>query len=70
MKIIKFSNLTLKIFKANNNEVVSDDGSRANKIIVNLFKNNKFRNSTCMPNIKATKELIFLTPNTKKAFNY
>ena len=37
---------------------------------MNLSKNNKSRKLTGVPNIKATKEPIFLTFNAKKAFNY
>ena len=61
-----------KAFKADNNEVVNGDDSKANKTIMNSFnklKNNKSRKSIRMPNIGATKEFTFLTSNTKKAFN-
>ena len=37
---------------------------------MNLFKNEKSRKSTRVPNIGATGEPNFLTPDTKKAFNY
>ena len=70
LKTTKSSNLTTKTFRANNNKVVEISGSRANKIIVNLSKNNKSRNSTHLLNIKAMKEYIFLTFNVRKAFNY
>ena len=53
-----------------NNKIVTSDDSKANKIVVNLFKNNKSRKLTDMPNIRAIKKFIFLIPNTKKVFNY
>ena len=59
-----------KIFKIDNNKVVSNNSSRTNKIIVNLSKNNKFERLMYMPNIKAIEKSIFLISNTKKAFNY
>ena len=37
LKITKSSNLALKTFKSNNNKVVSDSNSRANKTVINLF---------------------------------
>ena len=62
--------LSLKTFRAKNNKVVEIDG-RVNEIIKNSFKskkskNEKSKNSTY---IIATKEPIFLTTSTKKAFN-
>ena len=69
LKIIKLSDLALKTIKANENEVVRSD-DRANKIVINLSKNNKSRNLICIPNIKAIKKLTFLNPNAKKIFNY
>ena len=65
-----FKKLALKAFKANNNKVVDGNSSKANETVVNLFKNNKSKILTYMPNIKAMKELIFLIPNAKKAVNY
>ena len=59
-----------KVFKANNKKVVSSDGNRANELVINLSKNNKFRNSMHMPDIKAIREPIFLISNIKKVFNY
>ena len=59
-----------KTFKADDNKVVGSSSNRANKTVVNLFKNNKFRNSTYIPNIGATRKPIFLNPNAKKVFNY
>ena len=69
LKIIKSSDLPLKIFKIDNNKVV-EVGDRANKIVVNSFKNNKFWNLMYIPNIKATGKFIFLIFNPKKIFNY
>ena len=59
-----------RAFRAGNNKIVGVDGSRADETVVNLFKNKKFMISTHMPNIGATKEPNFLTPNAKKTFNY
>ena len=59
-----------KAFRANDNKVVGDSSGKTNETVVNLSKNKKSRKLTCMLNIGATKELNFLTPNTKKAFNY
>ena len=70
LKITKSLDLALKAFKANNNKVVNNDGNKTNKTIVNLYKNNKSRNLTRMPNIKAMKKSTFLTFNAKKTFNY
>ena len=58
------------MFKANDNKVVGNNNSKTNEIIVNLSKNNKSRNSIYISNIKAIEELIFLTLNAKKTFNY
>ena len=57
------------MFKADNNKIV-EVSNKVNKIVVNLIKNNKSKNLTCMSNIRAIKESNFLTPNTKKAFNH
>ena len=62
--------LALKTFKADDIKIVDDSNGRANETIVNLFKNKKFRNLICIPNNGAIEEPNFLTPNTKKAFNY
>ena len=56
-----------RAFKAGNNKVVEGGG---NETVVNLFKNEKSRKLTHMPNIGATEEPNFLIPNAKKAFNY
>ena len=69
LKAIKPSNLALKAFKADDNEII-EIGGKANKTVINLFKNKKFKNLTYMPNIKAIEEPIFLTSNVKKTFNY
>ena len=59
-----------RAFRAGNNEVVRDSGSRADETVVDLSKNEKSRKLTCVPNIKATREPNFLTSNAKKAFNH
>ena len=59
-----------KALKANNNKVVDDDNSKTNKTIINLFKNNKSKNSTYMLNIGATKKPSLLTFHTENIFNY
>ena len=63
--------LTLKTFKAGNNEFVRGDG-RADETVVDSFKskNKKSRKSTYMPNIEAIEEPNFLTPNAKKTLNH
>ena len=70
LKIIGLSNLASKTFRANDNELVGGNSDRANKTVMNLFKNNKFRNLTCMPNIGATGEPNLLIFDAKKAFNH
>ena len=66
LKITRSSEeLVPKTFRANDNEVVGGSSGRANKTIRNLS-----RKSMHMPNIKATGEPNFLTPNAKKAFNH
>ena len=57
--------MALKVFKANDNKVVSNAGSKINKMVINLFRNLMY-----MLYIKAIKELIFLTFNAKKTFNH
>ena len=64
LKIIGSSNLALKVFKTDNNEVVKVS-NRVNKTIVNSF-----RNLMHVLKIQIIKKHIFLTPNTKKVFNY
>ena len=70
LKITGLSDLASKAFKVDNNEVVGSNSGRANETVLNLSKNNKSRNSTCVPNIGATGEPNFLTPDAKKAFNH
>ena len=66
LKIIGSSKeLTPKTFKADDDKVVGGGGGRANETVRNLS-----RKLTRMPNIRATGELNFLTPNVKKAFNH
>ena len=69
LKATRLLDLAPKAFRANNNEVIGI-GGRANRMIVNLSKNKKFRNLTHVLNIKVIKKSIFLTFNAKKAFNY
>ena len=64
-----------KTFRADNNEFVGVDGSKANKTSKNLSrskksKNKKSENPTHIQDIGATRKPIFLTPNAKKAFNH
>ena len=70
LKATRLSKLALKAFKVDNNKIIGDDDSRANKTFMNLSKNNKSRDLTYMPNIGAIGEPYFLTSNTKKVFNY
>ena len=69
LKATGSSDLALKVFRADNNEVVRV-GGRANRTVVNLSKNKKSRNLTRVPNIGATEEPNFLILNAKKALNY
>ena len=70
LKTTELSESAPKAFKADDNEVVSGGSGRANGTVVNLSKNEKSRKSICVPNIGATREPNFLTPNAKKAFNH
>ena len=70
LKTTESSKLVPKTFRGDDNEVVDDDDSKINKMVVNLFKNYKSRNSTYIPNIRATKESNFLNSNAKKVFNH
>ena len=70
LKITKLSKLAPKVFKADNYKVVDNDNSKTNKTVINLFKNNKFRNFIYISNIRVTRKPTFLTFNTKKVFNY
>ena len=60
--------LTLRAFKAENNEVVRSGADKTDKTVVDLskFKNKKSRKLMYMPNIGATREPNFLIPNTKE----
>ena len=65
-----YKKIAPKSFKFNDNEIISDGDSRTHKTVVNYSKNNKSKNSTCMLNIKAITNPIFLTFDAKKIFNY
>ena len=54
---------------ADGNEVVNNNSGATDRIVLNLSKNKKSRNLTCVPNIGAIKKLKFLIPNAKMAFN-
>lgn len=72
IKTSKSFKLALKIFKANNNEVVEDSNScKTNKIVVNLPKSKKLKNVKfkIYINIEITKKLILVTPSTKETCN-
>ena len=58
------SNLVLKIFKIDKNEIV-EIGDRVNKTVIYSSKN-----STHMPNIEVIRKPTLVIPNIKKAFNY
>ena len=60
---------TPKAFRADDDEIVGG-GNKTNETVVNLSKNEKSRKSTHVPNIGATREPTFLTPNAKKTFNH
>ena len=53
-----FKELVLKLFRANNNKVISNN-DKANKRVVNSSKKNKFGNLIYMLNIGACKNLSF-----------
>lgn len=65
-------NLALKAFGANDNKVVKNSISEANKTIKNLFKStkSKINKSKNFTNIYAIEKTIFPTLNTRIAFNY
>ena len=69
LKPTRSSDLISKAFRVNQNKVVRVD-SRANETVVNLSKNNKCKNLTYLPNIRAIRETIFLIYKAKKAFNH
>ena len=64
LKTTELWDLASKAFKTNNNEFI-EVSNKANKTVVNLSKD-----SICISNNEATKELILLILNAKKAFNY
>ena len=70
LKTTGLSDSASKAFRADDDEVVGNSGSKANETVVNLSKNNKSRNSSHVPNIGATGEPNFLTSNAKKTFNH
>ena len=71
MKITRSSKkLALKAFKIDNNKIVNINGNRANKIVINLFKNKKSKNLIYISNIGAIKKPNFLIFDAKKTFNY
>ena len=66
MKTTRLSDkLAPKAFGTNDNEAVGGSGDKANKTVMNSS-----RELMLMPNIGATEKPTFLTPDTKKAFNY
>ena len=62
--------MVLKAFKANDNKVVGEGNGRANKMVINLSKNEKSRNLIHVSNIGAMTKSNFLISNVKKVFNY
>ena len=70
LKTTESLELAPKAFRANDNEVFGDGDGTANETVVNLSKNEIFRKSTHMPNIKATGKSNFLTSDAKKVFNH
>ena len=62
-----------KVFRADDNKVVKDVGSRrVNKTVVDSSMSKRLKNkkSENLTHIKAIGESIFLTPSAKEAFNY
>ena len=60
----------LRAFRTGNNKVVGGGGSRADKTVVNLSKNEKSKKLTHIPNVRATGKPNFLTPDAKNALNH
>lgn len=61
--------------RANNDGIVEgNSGNRAEKIVVDFSKSKKLKNAKLKiliyTNIGTMRELIFLTPNAKEAFNF
>ena len=65
LKTTGLSDSVSKVFRANDDEIVGGGSSRANETVRNSSKK-----STHTPNIRATGESNFLTPDAKKAFNH
>ena len=65
-----FGLLALKKFRVENDKVV-ERGDRANEIVINLSKSKKLKNekSKILIHSGITRKLMFLTSNTKEAFN-
>ena len=63
MKIIRLSNLALKVFKADDKKIVDNGNIKTNAMVLNLFKNNKFRNLTRISNIRAVEKPTFFIVN-------
>ena len=59
-----------KALRVDDNEVVHNGSSKANRTVVNLFKNKKSKNLTYISNIGATRKPNFLSSNAKKIFNH
>ena len=64
LKTIGLSKLVPKAFRVDDDKVVNSGNGKTNETVVNLSKQ-----LTRMPNIRAIKKPIFLTPNANKAFN-
>ena len=74
LKATKLLDLALKAFRTDDNKIVEVD-SKTSKTSKNVSKfkkskNDKCKNSTCMPNIWARRKPNFLTFNTIKTFNH
>ena len=73
IKTLKLFKISLRVFRATNNEVVKNNNSgKTNKIVINLSKSKKLKNikfKTCIK-IEITKKLILPTPSTKKTCNH
>lgn len=72
LKITRSSKVLIpKTFRIDNDKIVRVS-NRGDKTFKNLSKSKKLKNKRFknLIYIKAIEELIFLTPNTKKLFNY
>ena len=56
---MELSNFDSKLLKNDGNEIIKIN-SKANKTVINLWKNNKSRNLIYMSNIGATKKSILI----------